>query len=84
MDGTPRDKLSAASMIKGMDDSNIAVEQFRDKQARLDQGTPTEITDALSLGDAAMSLAAQLDALTSPRKVEAIEPKQIDNDIRTD
>lgn len=85
--GTPRDRLSAAMLVKSMDDSNIAIEQFRDKQSRLDAGQPTQITDIGSLGEAAASLAMQLEELTKPKAVEIVEPERIeqtDNDLRTD
>lgn len=87
-DHTVRDRLQAASMVKSMEDSNIKVEEFKDKTARLDAGTPTEITDSKTLGEAAMSLAAQLEDITKPRKVvEIVEPEQIeasDDDLRPD
>lgn len=50
-------------MVKGMEDSNIAVEQFRDKQERLDRGEPTEISDHATLGTAVASLADRLNDL---------------------
>ncbi len=84
VEGTPREKLSAAMVVKSMDDSNIKVAEFEDKARRLDAGQPTEITDSLSLGEAAASLAAQLEELTKPRTVEVLEPEQIEiNDSNT-
>jgi len=86
-EGTPRDQMQAAAMVKGMDDSNIKVAEFEDKTARLDAGQPTQITDIGSLGEAAASLAMQLEELTKPRAVEVIEPERIeqaDNDLRPD
>ena len=79
-DGTPRDQMQAAAMVKGMDDSNIKVEELRDKQARLDAGQPTQITDIGSLGEAAASLAMQLEELTRPKAIGIVEPKRIEQD----
>lgn len=80
--GTPRDKLSAAMMVKGMDDSNIKVEEFKDKTARLDAGMPTDITDTLTLGEAAKALTAQLEQIIQPRKI--VEHETDDDNLRID
>ena len=63
-----------------MDDANIKVEELRDKQARLDAGQPTQITDIGSLGEAAASLAMQLEELTRPKAIGIVEPKRIEQD----
>ena len=62
-EGTPRDQMQAAAMVKGMDDSNIKVEELRDKQARLDAGQPTEISDQATLGTAVADLADRLGSI---------------------
>lgn len=63
VDGTPRDKLQAASMVKSMDDANIKVAEFRDRQERLDSGQPTEISDQATLGTAVADLADRLGSI---------------------
>jgi len=62
-DGTPRDKMQAAMVVKGMDDSNIKVAEFNDKTARLDSGLPTEISDHATLGSAVADLAGRLGSI---------------------
>ena len=59
-EGSVRDKMQAAILVKSMDDSNIKVEELRDKQKRLDSGMPTEISDQGTLGVAVGHLADQL------------------------
>lgn len=60
MTGTPRDKLSAAMMVKSMDDTNVKVAEFDDKTSRLDRNLPTEISDHGTLGAAVADLTGRL------------------------
>lgn len=78
-DHTIRDRLQAASMVKSMDETNLKLAEFRDKQERLDSGRPTEISDIGSLGVAASDLANRIGAVIGnragddPRAVRVVE-----------
>ena len=81
-EGSARDKMQAAILVKSMDDTNVKVEEFRDKQRRLDSGQPTDITDSISLGEAAMGLLEKLNQIKS--QSTQIEKISTDNNLLPD
>ena len=65
--GTARNYMAAASILKAVVDTNIKIDEVADKIERLDSGRPTEISDPGTLGAAVADLANRVSGVIGNR-----------------